>query len=285
MEKILVPIVAGRLGRKSLAKWNRRCLFIGISLVIYSGPAASFEISAEKLNPRPDVSERILIIKPDGLPKASVILFAGGKGKLGVRRNGTIKNAGNFLVKTRELFASHGLLVAVFDAPSDRKSKQGMNGYRNTEDHAADVAAVVKRMRELAPVPVWLIGTSRGSISAANAAARLSPPAGPDGIVLTSTVVKTGNRGQDSVYDTDLERIKVPTLVFHHQSDGCYVTPWEDAKDLAKKLTASPKAVTIGVTGGKPGKAGKECKNPSHHGYKGMREEAVERIANWIKGN
>jgi hypothetical protein len=33
---------------------------------------------------------------------------------------------------------------------------------------------------------VWLVGTSRGSISALNAAARLSGPSAPDGIVLTS---------------------------------------------------------------------------------------------------
>ena len=106
-----------------------------------------------------------------------------------MRKDGTIKNGGNFLVKVREQFASHGFLVSVFDAPSDQKGSDGMLGYRVTEDHAADVAAVVKRLRELATVPVWLVGTSRGTISAANAAARLPPPSGPDGIVLTSTMV------------------------------------------------------------------------------------------------
>ena len=285
METLLIRIVASRLGQIGLAKRIRWCFLIGFSLALYSGPAASGEISAEKLTPRPGVTERVLFIKPDGPPKASVVLFASGKGKIGVRKDGTIKNAGNFLVKTRKLFASHGLLVAVFDAPSDQKGSDGMSGYRITEDHAADVAAVVKRLRELATVPIWLIGTSRGTISAANAAARLPPPVGPDGIVLTSTVVETGNRGQDSIHKTALERIKVPTLVFHHKKDGCYVTLWSEAKDLAKKLTAAPKVETIGVTGGESGDVDKECKNGSHHGFKGIREEVVKQIADWIKAN
>jgi len=216
MENFSQRFVVKRLGRTGHAKQVRRCFLIGFSLAIWSGPAAAGEISVETLVPRPGVSERVLIIKPDGSPKASVVLFAGGRGNLEVQADGTIKNTGNFLVETRELFASHGLLVAVFDAPSDRKGKNGMLGYRITEDHAADIAAVVKRMRDLAPVPVWLVGTSRGTISAANGAARLPPPAGPDGIVLTSTVVENGNRGQDSIHQAALERIGVPTLVFHH---------------------------------------------------------------------
>ena len=285
MENFLVRIIASQLGPKGPAKRVRWCCLFGFSLALWSGPAASGEIFAEKLTPRPGVTERVLIIKPDGPPKASVVLFAGGKGKIGVRSDGTIKNDGNFLVKTREMFVANGLLVAVFDAPSDRKGPGGMLAYRVKEDHAADVAAVIKRLRELAPVPVWLVGTSRGTISATNAASRLVPPVGPDGIVLTSTVVETGNRGQDSVHDTDLERIKVPALVFHHKSDGCYVTLWSDAKDLAKKLTGAPKVETIGATGGDSGASGKECKNGSHHGFKGMREEAVKQIADWIKAN
>ncbi len=113
----------------------------------------------------------------------------------------------------------------------------------------------------------------------------MPPAAGPDGIVLTSTVVETGNRGQDSIHDTALEQIKVPTLVFHHKSDGCYVTLWSVAKDLAKKLTAAPKVETIGVTGGDSGDVDKECKNSTHHGFLGIREEVVKQIADWIKAN
>ena len=285
MVKSSARFVANCRGRSHTAKQVRRCVLVGFSLAIWSGPAASSETIVETLVPRPGVSELVLIIKPDGPPKASVVLFAGGKGKIGLLADGTIKNKGNFLVKTRELFVAHELLTAVIDAPSDRKGQNGMLGYRTTSDHAADIAAVVKRMRELAPVPVWLGGTSRGTISAANGAARLSPPAVPDGIVLTSTVVENGKRGQDSIYQTDLQRIGVPALVFHHKSDGCYVTLWADAKDLAKKLTAAPKVETIGVTGGQSGNPGKECKPPSHHGFQGMHEEAVEQIADWIKSN
>ena len=98
-----------------------------------------------------------------------------------------------------------------------------------------------------------------------------------------SSVVITGNKGQDSVHNTNLKSIKVPTLIYHHKSDGCYVTQWSDAKSLEKKLTASIEVKTIGVTGGSFGKAGQECKSNSHHGFKGMLEEAVSQVADWIK--
>jgi hypothetical protein len=51
------------------------------------------------------------------------------------------------------------------------------------------------------------------------------------------------------------------------------------------RLTAAPKVETIGVTGGEPGKPGKECGRLSHHGFLGMREDVIEQIADWIKGN
>ena len=73
--------------------------------------------------------------------------------------------------------------------------------------------------------------------------------------------------------------------MFHHNKVGCYVTLWSEAKDLAKKLTAASKVETIGVTGGDSGDVDKECKNGSHHGFKGIRKEVVKQIADWIEAN
>jgi pimeloyl-ACP methyl ester carboxylesterase len=66
-----------------------------------------------------------------------------------------------------------------------------------TSEHAADVKQAIAAMREVAPVPVWLVGTSMGSLSAANAAARL-PEGGPDGIVLTSSVTETSKASYET---------------------------------------------------------------------------------------
>lgn len=264
---------------------TRQFLTLFVLAAIAAPVAATAKEWAEDLPARPGVEQRVLFIEPPGKPVASAILFTGGKGKIGLRKDGTIKRGGNFLVKTRNIFASHDLLVAVVDAPSDEKDHDGMSGHRKTAAHARDIAAVVKRLRELAPVPVWLIGTSRGTISAANGAARLSGHEGPDGIVLTSSVVATGNRGQDSVYDVDLEDIRVPALVVHHKDDSCYVTLWRDAESLAKKLAGSPKSELMAVTGGDDGEVDAECGPKSHHGFLGQRDLVIERIADWIKAN
>ena len=62
-----------------------------------------------------------ILIKPDK-PVATVILFAGGHGALGLTGASTMRwGAGNFLVRTREDFAAQGLMVAVIDAPSDQR--------------------------------------------------------------------------------------------------------------------------------------------------------------------
>jgi alpha-beta hydrolase superfamily lysophospholipase len=66
------------------------------------------------------------------------------------------------------------------------------------------VRALIAALREDAPVPVWLVGTSMGTVSAANAAARLMT-GGPDGLVLTSTVTRQGRERPESVGDVRLK--------------------------------------------------------------------------------
>ncbi len=47
--------------------------------------------------------------------------------------------------------------------------------------HAEDIGKVIADVRERTKLPVWLVGTSRGAISAANAASRLTGPPRPTG--------------------------------------------------------------------------------------------------------
>src|SRR5262245_62718022 len=103
---------------------------------------------------RAGVTQRFLVVAPEGTPRAAVVLFAGGHGGLqlaGDRAFGWGK--GNFLVRSRELFAAHGLLVAVIDAPSDRQSQPFLSGFRQTQGHVSDVKAVVDWLRQQAKVP------------------------------------------------------------------------------------------------------------------------------------
>lgn len=91
---------------------------------------------------RPGVTQRFLYV-PAKAPVAAAILFAGGHGGLAIRPDGEIGwGRGNFLVRTRALFAERGISVAVIDAPSDRQADPWPGGFRQTRWHAADAAAV-----------------------------------------------------------------------------------------------------------------------------------------------
>ena len=167
---------------------------------------------------RPGVTQRMLILSPPE-PKAIVILIPGGHGGLQIFSNGSFKwGEGNFLVRTRQLFADKGLTVAILDAPSDRQTSPFLSGFRQTPEHAEDIKAVIAWLRVQSKIPVWLVGTSRGTQSAAYTAIQLSGAHGPDGIVLTSTIL-TDAKGR-AVPAMPLDRLRIPVLVVHHERDG-----------------------------------------------------------------
>lgn len=214
-------------------------------------------------------------------PVASVILFAGGKGKIGVNKWG-IKKTGNFLVRTRKMFAGHGLMVAVVDAPSDMKGPMGMKGgFRDTEEHVKDIDAVIAYMRRQTDIPVWLVGTSRGTESATNVAIYSSQK--PDGLVLTSSMSESNGKGR-AVTEMVLENIKVPVLIVAHENDACWVTPPEGAEEIRKMLSNAPKAEVRYFTGGKKA-VSKPCRAKSEHGFYGIEKEVVSYIAKFVKNN
>jgi pimeloyl-ACP methyl ester carboxylesterase len=228
---------------------------------------------------RPGVTQSFLLVRPPGPPAASVVLFAGGHGRLGLG-GGRLELAGNFLVRNRRRFAAHGLLVAVLDTPSDRPA--GLDGFRTSAAHAEDVRAVVAALRREAPVPVWLIGTSMGTVSAASAAARLGPD-GADGLVLSSTVTRQGRERPESVGDVRLQDVRVPTLVVHHRDDLCRSTPYADTTALLRDLARAPRRELLTFQGGDPPRSG-PCEARAAHGFLGLDAEVVGAIVRWITG-
>ena len=123
---------------------------------------------------RQGVTQKFLILEPDN-PVSSVILFAGGHGNLDLSSGAEkpIINWGknNFLVRVRHEFVQKGFTVAVIDAPCDRKTEEGMfGGFRTSGKHMEDIDHVIAFLRKTKDIPVWLVGTSRGTESAAYAA-------------------------------------------------------------------------------------------------------------------
>src|SRR5215467_6189674 len=118
---------------------------------------------------------RAVLLKP-AEPKGSVILFAGATGRLDITPGGEItKLRFNQLVRTRALYAEAGYATLVPDiAPSFKTRGDGVvDLYRASRAFSQDVGAMVKYLRAVAPKPVVVVGTSRGSLSVANAVAKL----------------------------------------------------------------------------------------------------------------
>jgi len=226
---------------------------------------------------RPGVTQRILYLKPDQ-PRSAVVLFAGGDGGIGIGQDGSLRKGGNFLVRSRKLFADRGAAVAVVDAPSDRQSYPFLDGFRQTDKHAADIQAVVDWLRRDIGRPVWLVGTSRGTISVAYLATVLQSSSGPDGIVLTSTVLD--DRRERAVPEMPLNRIRVPVLVVHHENDGCKVCLYADMPRLMKRLAPLARKELITFQGGRD--EGNPCQARAYHGFNGIESDVVGRIVAWI---
>lgn len=230
---------------------------------------------------RPGITESFLLLRPAGAPVASVIIFAGGDGNLAMTADGIGQLQGNFLVRTRMRWVREGFLVAVLDQPSDRKN--GLWNFRTTAEHATDVKQAIAAMREIARAPVWLVGTSMGSLSAANAAARLTE-GGPDGIVLTSSVTETSKMSYETTRHAGLGDIHGPTLVVHHKDDGCRASPYSGAEDILKALKRAPVKELMVFEGGSPAISA-PCEAKAAHGYLGIEAKVVSAIGAWIRAH
>ncbi len=261
-------------------------LALVLVLLSIAGPLRAAEATLVSLATPRGAVQAFILIKPKK-PVAAVILFAGGHGALGLTSATKMGwGSGNFLVRTRERFAAHGLMVAVVDAPSDKSS--GMNAeFRMSRDHASDIGAVVTHLKTLANVPVWLVGTSMGTFSAAGAAVHKS---GAHGLVLTSTVTrakpdwKVAGSHADGVASMALDRVTGPTMIVSHAEDGCAVTPASDAPKLTRKLSAAKPVEVVILDGGRPPQSD-PCEARSQHGFLGIEGKAVDAIARYVKAH
>ena len=180
----------------------------------------------------------------------TLLLLAGGAGHLDLDAQGCARKLkGNSLVRSIPAFTEAGFGTALVDAPSDFHGEDGLGGFRTDARHAQDLGQVIAGLRTRTRGTVWVVGTSRGAISAANAAARLAGPAAPDGLVLTS-VLMAGQAGAKkawvahSVFDLPLEDITVPVLVVLLQVLLVEITLLESRQELASLLSMKPETLS-----------------------------------------
>jgi len=223
--------------------------------------------------------------------KVALVLLAGGGGHLDLDDKGCPRAlTGNSLVRSIPNFHGAGFATALVDAPSDHPGDDGLGGFRIAAAHADDLGKVIVDVRTRTKAAVWLIGTSRGSISVANAAARLSGAAAPDGVVLTSALM-FGSAGKKSwvaqtLFDVALEAIRVPVLVVGHAEDKCLRSPPDQMERITARTNGTREQV-VTVTGG-PGRSGPPslaaCEGRAPHGFADQEAKVAAGIARFIGG-
>ena len=263
---------------------RRRLAGLGLALLLGVGLSASAHAADEEVRTipaRPGVTESFLLLRPEGAPVAAVIIFAGGDGNLALTSAGLGGLQGNFLVRTRPRWVREGFVVAILDTPSDHP--RGLWNFRTTKEHAADVQQAIAAVREIAKVPVWLVGTSMGTLSAANGGAHITE-GGPDGIVLTSSVTASSKASYETALHAGLEDIRVPTLVVHHKDDTCVSSPYSGAEAIMKALKKAPAKELMAFEGGSLAVSA-PCEAKAPHGYLGLEPRVVSAIAAWIRAH
>ncbi len=263
-----------------------------VTLTAGSSPAAPGDATEIPLQPpapgrsivtletRPGVTVRLLLVQP-GRPLASALIFPGGTGAVGIHP-ARVENGDGLLLRERERFAAQGILVAIADLSSDHDGPGGLTGLRTTEQHAEDAVVTIRFLRRRSPVPVWVVGASRGTASAVNAAARIEGPSRPDGIVLVSSLLRTqGEADRDGVFEVPLERVRGPVLLVHHEQDACPATSVSDLPRLMQALRNARPLEVRRYSGGGP-VLGAPCTAQHHHGFVGLEVQVVSDIGDWI---
>ena len=223
---------------------------------------------------RPGVSVEIHLAKPEKAVVA-VLLLEGGPGRLNFSPKG-------FMSIAHRHFTTNGLAVARFGPPSDQTGfRGGMSPeFRESPAHLADIDVVLTFLKKEFDLPVWLIGISMGSRSAAHYA--IQRPGKIDGVVLLSS--STHLRRGRSVLEFGLQRITVPVLAIAHRDDLCRGTPPEGAKMIANASTLSPNATVKFFRGGQ-NVGPRPCGTSTHHTFYGIEDEVVSAIAAFIGNN
>jgi hypothetical protein len=196
-----------------------------------------------------------LLTTGGGTPAYAVILMPGGRGILEPRMdpNGkiTFRMGGNFLIRSRALFATGPFVAASTDATTDPNRM---------------LAIVGDLQKRYGAIKVYVVGTSRSTESTMALAAPL------DGRV--AGFVHSSSMSAIATFDTRTFRSR--HLIVLHKRDACRVTK-PAAGEAAHKSFGTE---LIEMDGGKS--TGDDCEAFAHHGYNGIERETVDRIKAWI---
>ena len=207
--------------------------------------------------------------------KVNLVVLPGGSAGFGKLVDGA-PSSKNSLVRMQPLFAQAGASTFAMFRPKGMAPDDMSYEYRLTDEHMEELRALIRHIRSKSEAPVWLIGTSRGTVSATRAA--LAMPKEIAGIVLTAAVVR---KTVGNVSAQPIEQINKPVLMVHHIWDRCPVCPHDEAKALIQRFTGASRAAFISIESGSDPQEG-VC-GPLHWpGFPGAEQEVVELVMKWV---
>ncbi len=200
---------------------------------------------------------KVAVVKPDRTPIGSIILIPGGATTIRISGNGHTSAEGNTVMRIRPQLVDAGYAVAYAEDPSD-------------------LSGLIATLRGVAR-PVVLLGLSNGTIVEVDNGKTLGK-AGPDLIVLMSTVTVPNRSFSHAVTRAGIAQLTVPVLFVHNPNDRCGVSPPSGAHDVAEGVAnatflelESPLA---------PG--ANQCEPFSPHGFLGVDSTLARRVLEWI---
>lgn len=187
-------------------------------------------------------------------PKLAFIIMPGGSGDMHLRldSSGTVsfEFGGNFLIRSRNLFASNDAIVISTDSSGDPDRMLGI------------VDDVHHRYGN---IPIYIVGTSRSTLATMRLANKLDSK--------VAGFVHTSSMSQIDWFDT--RELKSRQLIVHHIDDGCRLTPYRSAKSSSVSYGTQLITMEGGQASGDP------CQAFGYHGYNGIEAETVTQIRNW----
>jgi len=188
-------------------------------------------------------------------PAYAVILMPGGPGildpQVGTGGKLVFRAGGNFLIRSRALFATGPFVAASTDA---------------TTSPDRILAIVGDLQRRFGPLKVYVIGTSRSTESTMALSAPLDGKVA--GFVHSSSM--------SGIATFDPRKFKSRHLIVLHRMDACRVT----RPSAGQASHNSYGTELIEMEGGKS--TGDDCEAYAYHGFNGIERETVEKIRAWI---
>ena len=224
------------------------------------------------------LTQRVLYDAPPH-PRATLVMLPGGSGDVGMRRDGDLRHDDNFVVRTRADWVARGYAVLI----PDTVDRANLRGVRSSPAYADLVDGLAAYAHSQARAPVFLLGTSQGTIAATNGAAHARSGL-ISGVVLTESVSVPGRLSRETVFDADPKDVRVPALVVANLEDACDVAPPSMAPRIAAAMTRSPNVRVLDVRGGVQ-QSQKACGSLSPHGLYGIEGQVVGAIAGWLRAH